>query len=78
MVEILSSTPQRDRVLNFARYQLFGVPELWIIDPVADQLEVYRLVAAAYGEPAIFGARDRVRPLLPVGLEVDCAELFAD
>ncbi len=78
VVEILSSTPKRDRVLKFARYQLFGVSELWIIDPVADHVEVYRLEDGTYGEPTIFGPGERARPLRPSGLEIDVAELFRD
>ncbi|MGH2760152.1 MAG: Uma2 family endonuclease [Actinomycetota bacterium] len=78
VVEILSSEESRDRKLKFQRYQRFGVPELWIVDPGRERVEVYRLQDDTYGEPMTFGATDRVGPLRPEGLEIEVAELFAD
>lgn len=44
VVEVLSpSTAFRDRGVKRERYAAFGVPEYWIIDPVAHRAEVYRL-----------------------------------
>jgi Uma2 family endonuclease len=78
VVEILSSDPNRDRRLKFKRYERFGVREYWIIDPVAERVEVYRLEGEAYGAAAIHAAPARVSPLLPEALEIDLTELFAD
>ena len=44
VVEVLSaSTARRDRGLKRERYAAYGVPEYWIIDTEARQIEVYRL-----------------------------------
>lgn len=43
VVEILSpSTAKRDRTLKRDRYQHFGVPEYWIVDPDKREIIVYR------------------------------------
>ncbi len=78
VVEILSSKPERDRKLKLPRYERFGVSEYWIVDPFADRVEVLRLERGAYGEPVILEPPHVARPLLPPGLEIDLAELFAD
>ncbi len=44
VVEVLSaSTASRDRGLKRQRYAWFGVPEYWVVDADAKQIEVYRL-----------------------------------
>jgi Uma2 family endonuclease len=44
VVEVLSpSTALRDRGLKRERYAYFGVPQYWIVDPVRQQVEIYRL-----------------------------------
>jgi Uma2 family endonuclease len=44
VIEVLSdSTAARDRGLKRERYALYGVPEYWVLDPDARQIEVYRL-----------------------------------
>ena len=49
-VEVLSPSSRRiDEVRKRARYELFGVQELWIVDPPFDAIRVYR--RAAEGEP---------------------------
>ncbi|HET7232641.1 MAG TPA: Uma2 family endonuclease [Longimicrobium sp.] len=43
VVEVLSpTTAARDRRLKRERYAMFGVPEYWLVDPVARRFEVYR------------------------------------
>lgn len=45
IIEILSdSTEHRDRGIKRERYAAHGVPEYWIVDTDAKQVEVYRLV----------------------------------
>jgi Uma2 family endonuclease len=67
VVEILS--PHRvafDRVRKFEQYAQHGVEEYWIIDPVAESLEVYRLVGNNYSlEATLTGEEDLESPLLP-------------
>lgn len=49
IVEVLSpSTEKRDRGIKFTDYALHGVPEYWIIDTVAETVELYRLDEDAY------------------------------
>lgn len=49
IVEVLSpSTEKRDRGIKFQDYALHGVAEYWIIDPVAEAVELYRLQGDAY------------------------------
>lgn len=52
IVEVLSpSTEQRDRGIKFQDYALHGVAEYWIIDIVAESVELYRLAGGSY--PAV-------------------------
>jgi Uma2 family endonuclease len=49
IVEVLSpSTTARDRGIKFQDYALHGVAEYWIIDPVAESVELYRLAGEVY------------------------------
>lgn len=49
IVEVVSpSTEARDRGIKFVDYGLHGVAEYWIVDPVAESVEVYRLEGSAY------------------------------
>jgi Uma2 family endonuclease len=49
IVEVLSpSTEARDRGVKFEDYALHGVAEYWIIDTVAETVELYRLAGEAY------------------------------
>ena len=44
VVEVISdSTARRDRGIKRERYAHFGVPEYWVVDADARQIEVYRL-----------------------------------
>lgn len=49
IVEVLSpSTEARDRGIKFQDYALHGVAEYWIIDPVAESVELHRLAGEIY------------------------------
>ena len=65
-VEVLSpESIGRDRGDKFYEYARGGVPEYWIIDPMNDWAEFYRLEAAHY-RPVFSGAEGDYRtPLLP-------------
>lgn len=80
VAEVLSpSTRKMDRELKIEAYARFGIPEYWIVDPLAETVEVYRLEgpgAASYGLIGTHGARETVTtPLLPT-LGIDPADLF--
>lgn len=76
-IEVLSpSTAKRDEEFKLQRYELFAVPEYWIVDPERDQVRVYRLVSGRYDEPTVLAPPDVARPLLPEGLEVELERLL--
>ncbi|MBI4573010.1 MAG: Uma2 family endonuclease [candidate division NC10 bacterium] len=74
VIEILSpGTQQRDRTLKRYLYARYGVRELWLVDPEARSVEVFRLDSAADTPLRIFANRDVLTSdLLPgLGLAVD-------
>ncbi len=49
VVEIISpSNPSLDRKVKFERYAANGVQHYWMVDPIAETMECYRLVEAQY------------------------------
>lgn len=77
VVEILSPTSAgRDTLVKRRLYETNGVPEYWIVDPVAQQLFVLRLQAGRYVEHGPFGAGDEVESEAVAGVRVTVAELF--
>jgi Uma2 family endonuclease len=51
VVEVLSpSTAVRDRGIKFQDYALHGVAEYWIVDSVAEAVEVYCLNGTTYAQ----------------------------
>ena len=61
VVEVLSrSTEARDRGRKMQMFARFGVPEYWIVDPVANTVEVYRLDAVSYTCLGVSGEEDTV------------------
>jgi len=77
-VEILSpSTEATDRGRKLQMFARYGVPEYWIVDPIAQTIEIHRLEAGFYTlvqrasgddevrSPLLPGAVLRVRPLFP-------------
>ena len=78
IVEVLSpSTESRDRGIKFTDYASHGVREYWIIDTVAESVELYRLVDMAYPpvEPAKGGLLSS--DAIP-GFEVPVRAIFDD
>ena len=66
-VEILSpSTEAADRGRKLQMFARYGVPEYWIVDPVKEIIEVYRLEAMGYVIAQRASGEDEVRsPVLP-------------
>ncbi len=77
VIEILSpSTEARDRGIKLKAYARFGVREYWIVDPVAQVVEVYRLTAEGFHLAGIFAKGNSVEtPLLP-GFSLAVAAIF--
>jgi Uma2 family endonuclease len=77
VVEILSaSTRKLDERLKLARYELLGVSEYWIVDPLADRIHVFRPEGEAFRKAAELSGEDVLTtPLLP-GLEIPLQYLF--
>jgi len=79
VVEILS--PYRapyDRVTKFAQYAHHGVGEYWIVDPVGETVEVYRLAGSKYElKASLSGDQILETPLLP-GWKIAVRDLFAE
>ena len=49
IVEVVSpSTEARDRGVKYQDYEFHGVREYWVVDPVAETVELYRLSDSAY------------------------------
>lgn len=54
VAEVLSpSTARYDRTTKLAAYERAGVPEIWLIDPIARTVAIYLLAAGCYGPPAV-------------------------
>jgi Uma2 family endonuclease len=79
VVEILSeSTRRADQIVKRRRYELFGVREYWILDPVLRTASVYRLSQGRFAPPEELSAEvgDILStPLLP-GLAIPLTEIF--
>ena len=72
---LLPSTEERDRGIKFQDYQLHGVREYWIVDPVAETVELYRLTDEIY--PVVAAQNDGLlaSDVLP-GFEIPVRAIF--
>jgi Uma2 family endonuclease len=77
VVEVLSPrTAKLDKGAKRAVYARTGVEEMWIIDPDAKRVHVYRLGDSAEEPAGIFGIRQKFEsPLFP-GLKISVAKIF--
>jgi Uma2 family endonuclease len=77
-VEVLSrSTEARDRGRKIQLLAHSGVPEYWIVDPVGNTLEIYRLENDRYVLAAICGESDHVDSPTLSGLTINVSRVFA-
>ncbi len=79
LIEILSDSNRKyDEVTKRALYERTGVPEYWIIDPVADDVRIFRRNASGRYERAVelSGDDTLTSPLFP-GLEIRLDRIFA-
>jgi len=78
IAEVLSpSTEARDRGIKFRDYALHGVAEYWIIDPVAEAVESYRLGDSIY-TPVDAQATGTLSSDVIPGFEIPVRALFDD
>jgi Uma2 family endonuclease len=76
VIEILSpSTAPRDRTVKRQLYERQGVPEYWIVDPDARQVEVWRFAAGAV-DPERYTDRLPVRVGDRAAGEIELARVF--
>ncbi len=77
VVEVLSpSTETRDRVAKAKRYALFGVREMWLVDPAARTIEVFLHSEDGFRRQAAYGEADTVSSIVLAGLEFAAAPIF--
>ena len=78
VVEILSpSTAEKDRGYKRTLYAQHGVAEYWLVDPVAETIQVQRQRDGALTPTDTFGRGDTLRsPELP-GLELKLDDIFS-
>ena len=56
VIEILSpSTARRDKNKKFMLYEKHGVREYWLVDPLAQYIEVWRLEEGKFAPKGVFG-----------------------
>ena len=78
-VEVLSpSTERRDRGRKMELLARSGVPEYWIVDPIGNQIEVYRLQGNSYVLTQVCGEKDRVDSPTLAGLSFEASQLFEE
>ena len=76
--EVLSpSTARNDRGRKRHLMARYGVPEYWVLDPLAKTIELSRLTEKGYGAPVVVSERRCSSSVIP-DFEIDLAELFAD
>ncbi len=75
-VEVLSpSTEKRDRGIKFQDYALHGVKEYWIVDTVAESVELYRLEGDVY-PPAPAQTQGMLSSEVIAGFEIPVRAIF--
>lgn len=76
IVEVFSpSTEARDRGIKFQDYALHGVAEYWIVDPVAETVELYRLTDDTYPPTERFSTGTITSAILP-GFTIPVRAIF--
>lgn len=78
IVEILSpGTEERDRGYKKALYARYGVKECWIVDPIAQTIEIHVPTAREVVLHASFQKGEILSSPLLGGLRIDTTEVFA-
>ena len=78
-MEVLSPGPTnafRDREVKLSLYSRQGVEEYWIVDPVAQTVDVYRPDAGQLALAGALGAQDTLASVLLPGFSCPVSTLF--
>jgi Uma2 family endonuclease len=76
-VEVLSpSTASNDRGRKMRMFQRYGVPEYWIVDPIEETIEIYRLTELAYESVATVSGSETMRSAVLPDLTLVPATVF--
>jgi Uma2 family endonuclease len=77
VVEVLSpKTAKLDKGLKRDVYARTGVDEMWIVDPAAKRIHVFRLDESAKEPAAVFSGRQSITSRLFPGLKIPVAKVF--
>ena len=77
VVEVLSpSTAATDRGRKMRLFARYGVPEYWIVDPLARQIEVLALEDGVYRATQVASADETVQSVLLPDLTFEAARVF--
>lgn len=79
VIEIIlsPSTADRDRGKKLALYGRHGVTEYWLVDPVAETIQIHRLQGEILVPTRTFGREETLRSALLVGLELRLDDIFS-
>ena len=76
-VEVLSpSTASNDRGRKMRMFQRYGVPEYWIVDPIEETIEIYRLAEFEYEPVGTFSGGVTMRSAALPDLTLVPASVF--
>ena len=76
-IEVLSpGTERNDRGRKLGAFERFGVPEYWILDPVAEQIELLKLRNTRYAAPRVSRRGEAFRSTVLAGFSCEVASLF--
>jgi Uma2 family endonuclease len=77
VIEIVSpSTRAVDRGVKYYEYEQAGVPEYWLVDPLRERVEAYRLGAGGVYRPLALGDPEVLRSEVLPGLWIPVAWLW--
>ena len=77
VVEILSSDPEKDKIIKRKPYAKFGVTEYWIVDPEEKSIEVMELEEKGFRTVSIFKSQDVLASKTFSDLDLNIEEVFA-
>jgi Uma2 family endonuclease len=76
-VEVLSpSTASNDRGRKMRMFQRYGVAEYWIVDPIAETIEIYKLAESAYELVGTFSGSETMHSAVLPDLTLVSSSVF--